>query len=765
MSIAIDVIPVELVDGTKVLVPNSLEEITSYVLQEQRDWFEDEIKFLRSLVQPGDKVVDIGANYGVYALSLARKVGIKGQVWAFEPASPTAELLRESASANCAPWLQVVQKALSDREGTAWLQMPGQSELNSLAHPSSNEAATQKGSGESVAVTTLDQCLDTYGWTEISLLKIDAEGEEERILKGGKRFFHELSPLVMFEVKAGTKLNLDLVTRFQDLGYQAFQLVPGLDILAPFDADQQVDCFLLNLFAAKPDRIAALVKDGRLVEDSYPIIDQLDKSIIMNSWLQQLKEKPYAQWVSKYWQLDEQQPDKVLLYRALQAWVWSQDQDQSISSRYSALIHSLSLMKQACQLGANPSRWACLARVAMACGERNLALEALNVIVGEIHNTIALDLTEPFLSPDPAYEESSPAEHIDFWLEAACLSAIEKLSSFSSFYTGCDAIARLERIIEIGYSEDVVHRRRDMILKRYANQDHQMSSSEQSLRAWFDFLGLEKPLRCLDVGALSLQGEIEPWVRWAKVGCAEVIGFEPLNDKCDELNHQSKDKSCSIQYLPWAIGDGKEHILHITNVPMTSSLFPPARSTIDLFPGLGELMQVVQEVTIQTYRLDDIHEANGADFLKLDVQGAELMILENAQEALRSVSLIQCEVEFIELYEGQPLMADIDEFLRSHGFCFHRFAYTSERPFKPWQINSNAKSGMNQLLWGDAIYIRDFRNVSNWTNRHLQAAVFMLHEAFGSYDSAHFLLQELDRRCGSDLATCYVSALALIPTQ
>ena len=56
---------VELVDGTQVIVPDSLELITSYVLQEQGDWFEDEIKFLRAHVQPGNTVIDIGANYGV----------------------------------------------------------------------------------------------------------------------------------------------------------------------------------------------------------------------------------------------------------------------------------------------------------------------------------------------------------------------------------------------------------------------------------------------------------------------------------------------------------------------------------------------------------------------------------------------------------------------------------------------------------------------------------------------------------------------------
>lgn len=100
MASSTDAIIVELVDGTKVVVPDSLELITSYVLQEQGDWFEDEIKFLRELVDPGDVVVDIGANYGVYALSLARKVGASGQVWAFEPALETAMLLRESASAN-----------------------------------------------------------------------------------------------------------------------------------------------------------------------------------------------------------------------------------------------------------------------------------------------------------------------------------------------------------------------------------------------------------------------------------------------------------------------------------------------------------------------------------------------------------------------------------------------------------------------------------------------------------------------------------------
>jgi FkbM family methyltransferase len=66
-------------------------------------------------------------------------------------------------------------------------------------------------------------------------------------------------------------------------------------------------------------------------------------------------------------------------------------------------------------------------------------------------------------------------------------------------------------------------------------------------------------------------------------------------------------------------------------------------------------------------RLDDL-EFKGFDFIHIDVQGAELKVFKGAEESLKSVKAIWCEVANIELYEGQPRKRDILKFLGMRGF-------------------------------------------------------------------------------------------------
>ena len=79
------------------------------------------------------------------------------------------------------------------------------------------------------------------------------------------------------------------------------------------------------------------------------------------------------------------------------------------------------------------------------------------------------------------------------------------------------------------------------------------------------------------------------------------------------------------------------------------------------------------ETTVAATTIDDWARKAGIaeiDFIKLNVQGAELEILKGAQDALGTVLGIEAEVSFVELYLGRPFFSDIDAFLRRSGFHF-----------------------------------------------------------------------------------------------
>src|ERR1700692_1469226 len=161
----LDAIVLTLVDGVRIVVTDSLDLITPYVLREQQDFFEDELPFVRQLLQPGQNIIDIGANYGVYTLPMAQKVGASGHVWAFEPSSSTAQFLAQGIAANGFGHVTLEQKAVSSAMGSAPPALPAHSELRSIVHG----AAPPDGS-EKVSLVTLDDGVDRYRWVDIDFI-------------------------------------------------------------------------------------------------------------------------------------------------------------------------------------------------------------------------------------------------------------------------------------------------------------------------------------------------------------------------------------------------------------------------------------------------------------------------------------------------------------------------------------------------------------------------------------------------------------------
>lgn len=97
-------------------------------------------------------VLPIGANYGLFTLSMAKVVGREGHVWAFEPASSTASYLERSIAENGLANVTLRKAGLSARAGVAELSLNANAELNGITR--SGEAGTGTGAGAGTGTGT-----------------------------------------------------------------------------------------------------------------------------------------------------------------------------------------------------------------------------------------------------------------------------------------------------------------------------------------------------------------------------------------------------------------------------------------------------------------------------------------------------------------------------------------------------------------------------------------------------------------------------------
>lgn len=406
--------------GVIVAVPPRVDLLTPYVLLEQENWFEDEIVFLCARLGAGSRIVDIGANYGLYSLSLAEIAGPSGRVWSIEPASQTAAYLRKSVEVNELGNVTVIQKALSNRPGIARLSVEANSELNSLS-----QGATG-GATEEVELDTLDSLAASHGWQEIDFLKLDAEGEEERILEGGAAFLRAADPLVMFEIKHGANFNLHLVERLASAGYDAYALVPGLGMLVPFDAAGLADPFRLNLFACKAGRAKLLERRSALARGPAAIG----------------KADPFAH------------------YRA------AHDAKSPPATRYAHLKAAFESLESLADTDAYGL--ASRARVAREMGLRQRAVDLLNEALKACLAAEPGPPRGPFLPPIADFDTIDPLGPHGEWLKAALLEGLVALSSFSTYFTRGTPLQqptldRLEALKATGYLRAPMERGRQLL--------------------------------------------------------------------------------------------------------------------------------------------------------------------------------------------------------------------------------------------------------------------------------------------------------------
>jgi len=257
------------------------------------------------------------------------------------------------------------------------------------------------------------------------------------------------------------------------------------------------------------------------------------------------------------------------------------------------------------------------------------------------------------------------------------------------------------------------------------------------------------PLHIVDVGAASMGEGTDPYHALLSAPNVSVIGFEPNQAACDALNART---ALNRKFLPYAIGDGQKRLFFECRNPLHSSLYEPNEKLFSLL--WHEDLTVLRTREIQTLRLDDLPEIMDCDLLKIDVQGAELDVLNGATRLLRQIVVIHTEVEFVPAYKGQPLFGQVDQKLVDAGFLLHNFTGLCIHQSR---LLPQGKFRGHQLLWSEgAIYLSNFMLLNELSAEKLLKLAYIAHLQYGSYDIAALALQNHDKSEGGDFYQRYV---------
>lgn len=255
----------------------------------------------------------------------------------------------------------------------------------------------------------------------------------------------------------------------------------------------------------------------------------------------------------------------------------------------------------------------------------------------------------------------------------------------------------------------------------------------------------------LEIGAVPQGRKEEPFHRLLDdFPGSRIHAFEIDPASCEALRLRARP---GMEIHEVGVGRRSERrTLHRTMAPTCTSLYRPNEPLNSRFHNL-DVASLRDTAQIQTISIDDFTAMAGIeriDFVKIDIQGAELEAFQGGAKSLASSVAIVSEVEFIELYESQPLFADVDRELRGQGFMFHKFLSLEGRSLKPVVVNHNLNAA-TWHLWADAMYIR---SMANWSRLDPQSLVRLglLAHLYGSPDVAYQCLSLCDRALGSDLA-------------
>lgn len=185
------------------------------------EYSELEAQLLRQVVQPGQVVIEVGANMGLHTLVLSKAVGPTGQVIAYEPQRAMFQVLCANMALNDVLNVDARPHAVGAEYGIAHIPLPDYSRPGNFGGVSFAEGSHAYSRPVRVVTLNGDIALNP------SLIKIDVEGMEEPVLRGASMLIHKRKPILYVENDRLPK-SRSLIETIWALDYDCYWHVPPL---------------------------------------------------------------------------------------------------------------------------------------------------------------------------------------------------------------------------------------------------------------------------------------------------------------------------------------------------------------------------------------------------------------------------------------------------------------------------------------------------------------------------------------------------------
>lgn len=191
---------------------------------------------LFSMVQRGDKVLDLGAHVGTFSLAAA---ALGCDVISVEASPHNVALLEASAAQNGFEQIQIVSSAVSDHAGTLRFIENGP---YGIVSNSAVDLATLE-----VPAITVDELIEEIGWGHVDFIKMDIEGSEVAAIQGMSRLLARAdAPTIAYESNGHTlrffgETPNHLIAALEKFGYQNYLVEPGR-LIPVRSSDLQAEC-------------------------------------------------------------------------------------------------------------------------------------------------------------------------------------------------------------------------------------------------------------------------------------------------------------------------------------------------------------------------------------------------------------------------------------------------------------------------------------------------------------------------------------------